>query len=166
MGGVRFRRWRLGDSGRKDEDEAPASRPARAARRGDLARASRDNRRRKVTFPVHPLGSALHVAKTPINAALRRLGFAQGRNDRPWLPLGGIFDLNESGLWNADAIERQLAHVDNDSMRNAYARADFWDERVRMMAWWADSARKCGAAELSFPCGREAQGPAPRDCWD
>jgi len=33
--------------------------------------------------------------------------------------------LNESGLWNADAIERQLAHVDNDSVRRAYARADF-----------------------------------------
>ena len=46
--------------------------------------------------------------------------------------------LNESGLWNADAIERQLAHVDNDSVRRAYARADFWDERVRMMAWWAE----------------------------
>jgi integrase len=46
--------------------------------------------------------------------------------------------LNESGLWNSDAIERQLAHVDQDSVRRAYARADFWDERVRMMAWWAD----------------------------
>jgi hypothetical protein len=31
-----------------------------------------------------------------------------------------------------------LAHVDNDSVRRAYARADFWDERVRMMAWWAE----------------------------
>jgi hypothetical protein len=39
-----------------------------------------------------------------------------------------------SGLWNADAGERQLAQVDNDSVRRAYARADFWGERVRMMA--------------------------------
>jgi NifB/MoaA-like Fe-S oxidoreductase len=43
-----------------------------------------------------------------------------------------------TGLWNADAIEWQLVHVDNDSVRRAYARADFWEERVRMMAWWAD----------------------------
>ena len=53
--------------------------------------------------------------------------------------------LNESGLWHADAIERQLAHVDADSVRRAYARADYWDERVRMMAWWADTCAKLKA---------------------
>jgi len=47
--------------------------------------------------------------------------------------------LNESGLWNADAIERQLAHIDGNSIRKAYARGEFWDERVRMMTWWADN---------------------------
>ncbi len=46
--------------------------------------------------------------------------------------------LNESGQWNADAIERQLAHVDADTVRRAYARGEHWDERVRMMQWWAD----------------------------
>jgi integrase len=33
--------------------------------------------------------------------------------------------LNESGLWNADAIERQLVHVDSDDVRRAYHRADY-----------------------------------------
>jgi hypothetical protein len=28
--------------------------------------------------------------------------------------------LNESGLWSADAIERQLAHVENNDVRRAY----------------------------------------------
>ena len=46
--------------GRKNEDEASASRPAGAARRGDLARASGDNRRRKIPFPFDPLVRALH----------------------------------------------------------------------------------------------------------
>ena len=46
--------------------------------------------------------------------------------------------LNESGLWSADAIERQLAYADPDSVRRAYVRADYRDERVRMMSWWAD----------------------------
>jgi len=46
--------------------------------------------------------------------------------------------LNDSGLRRGNAIERQLAHVDNDSVRRAYARADFWEERVRMMAWRAE----------------------------
>ncbi|KAF0120860.1 MAG: putative integrase, partial [Xanthobacteraceae bacterium] len=27
---------------------------------------------------------------------------------------------------------------DENSIRRAYQRSDFWDERVRMMAWWAD----------------------------
>jgi integrase len=46
--------------------------------------------------------------------------------------------LNESGQWNPDAIEAQLAHVETNSVRKAYARAEYWDERVKMMAWWAD----------------------------
>jgi integrase len=46
--------------------------------------------------------------------------------------------LNESGKWNADAIEAQLAHVENDAVRRAYHRADYWTERVSMMAYWAD----------------------------
>ena len=54
--------------------------------------------------------------------------------------------LNESSLWHADAIERQLAHVEGDSIRGAHARAEFWEERVRVMAWWADRCEelRCG----------------------
>lgn len=57
--------------------------------------------------------------------------------------------LNESGKWHPDAIERQLAHVESDDVRRAYARAGFWDERVRMMQWWADylDVLKAGRAE-------------------
>jgi len=39
---------------------------------------------------------------------------------------------NESGLWNTDAIERVLAHVDNNEVRRAYAKGEHCDERVRM----------------------------------
>jgi integrase len=47
--------------------------------------------------------------------------------------------LNESGLWSADAIERQLAHVPgNDDVRAAYNYAQFLPERIRMMQWYAD----------------------------
>jgi integrase len=46
--------------------------------------------------------------------------------------------LNESGKWNADAIEAQLAHVENDAVRRAYHRVDYWNERVCMMKYWAD----------------------------
>jgi hypothetical protein len=46
--------------------------------------------------------------------------------------------LNESGLWNPDVIEAQLAHPESDAVRKAYARDKYWDEPMRMMTWWAD----------------------------
>jgi len=46
--------------------------------------------------------------------------------------------LNECGLWSPDAVERQLAHKENNRVRAAYMRADFLEERRRMMQWWAD----------------------------
>jgi hypothetical protein len=41
-------------------------------------------------------------------------------------------------MWHPDAIEGQLAHVEGNEVRAAYARAAHWDERVEMMQWWAD----------------------------
>lgn len=46
--------------------------------------------------------------------------------------------LNESGEFSADAIEAQLAHLDMRAVRRIYNRATYWDERVKMMQWWAD----------------------------
>jgi integrase len=46
--------------------------------------------------------------------------------------------LNESGLFDFDAIERQLSHEDRNDVRAAYNRAKYMDERYRMMQWWAD----------------------------
>jgi len=46
--------------------------------------------------------------------------------------------LNESGLWNPDWIERQLAHVPMDKVRSAYNAAEWWTQRVAMMKWWSD----------------------------
>ena len=46
---------------------------------------------------------------------------------------------NESGLFNPDAIEAQLAHRPRGgAVRGAYLRGEFLEERVRMMAWWSD----------------------------
>ena len=50
--------------------------------------------------------------------------------------------LNESGKWNPDAIERQLAHSEKDQVRAAYNRAKYLDERRMMMQWYADHLDK------------------------
>ena len=78
------------------------------------------------------------MSENTVNAALRRLGFSKDEMTGHGFRSAASSMLNESGLWSADAIERQLAHVDADSVRRAYARADYWEERVRMMSWWAD----------------------------
>jgi integrase len=59
--------------------------------------------------------------------------------------------LNEQG-WSPDAIERQLAHAPRDQVRAAYNRAQYLDERRRMMQSWADylEALKKGVEIIPF----------------
>ncbi|WP_026608038.1 tyrosine-type recombinase/integrase [Methylocapsa acidiphila] len=91
------------------------------------------------------------MSENTINAALRRLGFEKNEMTGHGFRSAASSILNESGLWNADAIERQLAHVDNDSVRRAYARADFWEERIRMMAWWAERCEEMRRGGVVIP---------------
>jgi integrase len=78
------------------------------------------------------------LSENTLNAALRRLGYTKDEMTAHGFRATASSILNESGLWNPDAIEAQLAHVEGNVVRRAYARAEFWDERVRMMQWWAD----------------------------
>lgn len=78
------------------------------------------------------------MSENTINAALRRMGFTKDEMTGHGFRAVASTLLNESGKWNTDAIEAQLAHVDNDAIRRAYHRADYWSERVRMMSFWAD----------------------------
>ncbi len=49
--------------------------------------------------------------------------------------------VNESNLFSPDAIERQLAHVPQNRIRSAYNRAQYWDERVKMMEWYTQKVK-------------------------
>jgi integrase len=79
------------------------------------------------------------MSENTFNAALRGLGYGQDEATAHGFRASASTMLNESGLWSADAIERQLAHVEGNNVRRAYARGENWDERVRMMAWWANN---------------------------
>jgi integrase len=59
--------------------------------------------------------------------------------------------LNEQE-WSPDAIERQLCHMPKDQVRKAYNRAQYLDERRRMMQAWADylDGLKNGAQVINF----------------
>jgi integrase len=83
-------------------------------------------------------GRGRPLSENTLNAALRRLGYAKDEMTAHGFRAAASSILNECGLWNPDAIEAQLAHVEGNAVRRAYARAEFWDERVKMMQWWAD----------------------------
>jgi integrase len=78
------------------------------------------------------------MSENTINAALRRLGYTQDKMTGHGFRAMAATLLNEMGLWHADAIERQLAHCDNNAVRRAYTRGEYWDERVRMMQHWSN----------------------------
>lgn len=78
------------------------------------------------------------MSENTINAALRRMGFAQTEMTGHGFRAMAATLLNEMGMWHADAIERQLAHCDGNAVRRAYARGEYWEERVRMMQHWSD----------------------------
>ena len=78
------------------------------------------------------------MSENTITAALRRMGVGTTEHSAHGFRSSASTMLNASGLWSPDAIEAQLAHVDSNKVRRAYNRAAYWDERVRMMQWWAD----------------------------
>jgi integrase len=78
------------------------------------------------------------MSENTMNAALRRMGYAKDEVTAHGFRATASTLLNESGLWAADVIESQLAHVESNDVRRAYARGEHWEERVRMMTWWAN----------------------------
>jgi len=82
--------------------------------------------------------SSRPMSENTVNAALRRLGYSGDEMTGHGFRSMAATRLNEMG-WNADAIERQLAHAESNKVRDAYTHAaQYLDERTRMMQAWAD----------------------------
>ena len=80
------------------------------------------------------------ISENTPNMILRKLGY----DTKTEICLHGFrtmacSSLNESGLWNRDAIERHMGHQERDNVRAAYQhKAEYLQERKRMLQWWAD----------------------------
>lgn len=102
------------------------------------------------------------ISENTVNAALRRLGYDKTEMTGHGFRALASTLLNESRKWHPDAIERQLAHIENNDVRRAYLRGAHWPERVRMMQYWSDYLdqlrAKGNAARGKF--GRERFGQA------
>lgn len=88
-------------------------------------------------FPSMMSGKKL-LSENSMNSALRRMGIGGDEHTAHGFRSSASSILNESGEFKPDVIEAQLAHLDSSKVRRVYNRAVYWDERVRMMQWWAD----------------------------
>lgn len=77
------------------------------------------------------------MSENTINAGLRRLGYTKEEMTGHGFRSMASTLLNEQG-WHWDAIERQLAHAERNSIRAAYNYAEHLPERVKMMQHYAD----------------------------
>ncbi len=90
----------------------------------------------KFLFPSIRSNTATISDAAPL-AALRRLGYTKEETCLHGFRSTASTRLNELG-YRADVIESQLAHKDSDSVRLAYNRAEYLEERRKMMQSWAD----------------------------
>jgi integrase len=77
------------------------------------------------------------ISSNTLGSALRTLGFSADQQTAHGFRSSASTLLNEQG-WNADAVERQLAHGPRDKVRAAYNSAQHLPERKKMMQAWAD----------------------------
>jgi len=81
-------------------------------------------------------GKGEPMSENAVNDAIERMGY---KGEMVGHGVRAMFSssMNAQGF-NADAIERQLAHKEKDAVRAAYNRAEYWEERTRMMQHWAN----------------------------
>jgi integrase len=96
-------------------------------------------------------GDGRPMSDNTIRTALKSLGYDSDVMTAHGFRTTASTLLNEQG-WSPDAIERQLAHAPRDQVRAAYNRAQYLDERRRMMQAWADylDSLKNGAQVINF----------------
>jgi integrase len=77
------------------------------------------------------------ISDMTVNAALRRMGYAQ--NELTGHGFRAMFStIANECQWPSDVIELQLAHVDKNSVRAAYNHAELLDKRRELLQWWGD----------------------------
>ncbi|MBM4262993.1 MAG: DUF4102 domain-containing protein [Deltaproteobacteria bacterium] len=90
------------------------------------------------------------MSENAVLAALRRMGYTKDEMTGHGFRSMASTLLHEQG-WNHQAIERQLAHADRNTVSAAYNFAEHLPERRKMMQAWADylDGLKAGSESLS-----------------
>ena len=90
------------------------------------------------------------MSDNAIRTALRTMGYSNDDICPHGFRTTASTLLNEQG-WSPDAIERQLSHMPKDPVRAAYNRAQYLDERRKLMQSWADYLDGLRAGENVIP---------------
>ncbi|MFT0694417.1 tyrosine-type recombinase/integrase [Acinetobacter nematophilus] len=106
----------------------------------DELQALRLTHNQDLLFP-HRLNNKEPMRSESILAVIKRSGYAGRMTTHGFRSLFSTV-VNESNLFNPDAIERQLAHVPQNRIRSAYNRAQYWDERVKIMEWYGEQVKQ------------------------
>ncbi len=80
------------------------------------------------------------ISDATISRIIERMGYKGRVTPHGFRSLASSV-LNEQGF-NPDAIERQLAHIENNKIRAAYNRAEYLNERKEFMQWYSDFLRE------------------------
>lgn len=80
------------------------------------------------------------ISDATISRIIERMGYKGRVTPHGFRSLASSV-LNEQGF-NPDAIERQLAHIENNKIRAAYNRADYLNERKEFMQWYSGFLRE------------------------
>ncbi|CAD5830194.1 TPA: tyrosine-type recombinase/integrase [Escherichia coli] len=80
------------------------------------------------------------MSENTVNKALRLMGYnTQEDVTGHGFRATACSSLMESGLWQEDAVERQMSHKEYKDVKRAYKhKADYLEERKLMLQWWAD----------------------------
>lgn len=92
--------------------------------------------RGRYIFP-NPRDKDLPMSENAVNVAIRRMGYEKERMTAHGFRSMASTLLNEAG-YRLDVIEAQLAHTSADKIRAIYNRAQYMEERRKLMQDWAD----------------------------
>lgn len=94
-------------------------------------------------FPSQHRRKHPFMSENTINHVLNRMGYKDKLVGHGFRALAST-TLNERSDFGKDAIEVQLSHMDDDKIRGTYNRAEYSEERGKMMQWWGDYLHKAG----------------------
>ena len=81
------------------------------------------------------------ISENTMLYALYRMGYHKRQTTHGFRRCASTI-LNETGQFEPDWVETQLAHADQNKVRGAYNAAVYLKHRARMLQWWADFVDK------------------------